>query len=59
MKLKDFVNLKKNSSNNQISLDIQKKKIKALGMSTDDILNMKIQKEKIKWEEWIKINLFF
>ncbi len=51
MKLKDFVNLKKNSSNNQISLDIQKKKIKALGMSTDDILNMKIQKEKIKWEE--------
>ena len=42
MKLKDFVNQKKNKRNKQISLDVRKKKLIECNLVIKDILNMEI-----------------
>ncbi len=44
VKLKDIINLKTNSCNKQISLDVRKNKLKDLDMDIDDILNLKLKK---------------
>ena len=50
MKLKDFLNKKVNSANQQISFDIKKKKLKEFDMDIDDILDMDlIKKVKKTW----------
>ena len=41
-KLKDFVNVKKNKKNHQISFDLQKRKLKEENIEIKDILNMDI-----------------
>lgn len=45
MKLKDFVNPKKNIRNFQESLDIKKLKLKEFGLTTNDLLNISIDKK--------------
>lgn len=47
MKLRDFVNPKVNSANNQNSFDIRSRKLKELDISIEDLLNLPINK-KIK-----------
>ena len=42
MKLKDIVNVAKNKSNNQINLSIKKKELKEVGISTEKLLDMKL-----------------
>jgi len=42
MKLKDFVNLKKNKRNKQFSLDIKKKKLVEFDIGIKNILNTEI-----------------
>ncbi len=49
MKLKDFVNPKKNKRNNQISLDIKKNKMKEFNIDLKNILDLEIDfPKKIK-----------
>ncbi len=45
MKLKDFVNPKKNIRNFQESFDIKKLRLKEFGLTTDDLLNISINKK--------------
>jgi len=45
MKLKDLVSVVKNSNNKQINFNLKKKKIRSLGMSEDDLLNITIDKK--------------
>ena len=42
MKLKDFVNPNKNTTNKQVSLTLKKKLLKKKGLTEEDILNMEI-----------------
>ena len=51
MKLKDFLNKKVNSANQQISFDIKKKKLKEFDMDIDDILDIDLIK-KGKKKAW-------
>lgn len=53
MKLKDFVNPKKNKRNKQMSLDIKKTKLKKFDLKIKDILNIDIplSKKMRKFEE--------
>ena len=46
MKLKDFVNPKKNSRNFQESFDIKKLKLRESGYTIDDLLNVLINKKR-------------
>jgi len=46
MKLRDFVNLKKNKRNNQISLDIKKRKLKEIDLDVKKILDIEINYPK-------------
>lgn len=48
MKLKDFVNPKKNKSNSQLSLDLKKLKLKKHKIDLDDLLDLDIIKNKRK-----------
>ena len=43
-KLRDVLNVKVNSCNKQISLDIKKTKLKELDFDVEDILNMRLRK---------------
>ena len=45
MKLKDVINRAINSKNKQVIWNPKKRKIKELGMSTEDILNINIDKK--------------
>lgn len=47
LKIKDLVNLTKNSRTNQNSLNIKKNELKKFGLDIDDLLNLPINK-KIK-----------
>jgi hypothetical protein len=49
VKLKDILNYKINKCNNQISFDVKKREMKKFDLDIDDILDLKIKKEKIKW----------
>lgn len=46
MKLKDFVNISKNRTNNQDVLTLRKKELKKIGLSKSQLLNMNVKKEK-------------
>lgn len=46
VKLADLLNVKVNSRNHQISLDVKKTKLKEFDMEVDDILNLKLKR---KW----------
>ena len=52
MKLKDLLNAKLNSANGQISLDVKKLKMKELGVSVEDILEMKLNKSECKFNKF-------
>jgi len=45
MKLKDLVNVAKNKSNNQINLSLKKRQMKGVGISTEKLLDMNIDKQ--------------
>jgi len=51
IKIRDLVNLKINSCNNQQSLDIRKNTLKKFGMDIDDILNTSLSKKIKRFEE--------
>jgi len=46
MKLKDIFSKSCNSANNQLKLNLRKKKLKELGMTEEDLFNIKIDKTK-------------
>jgi hypothetical protein len=48
--LKDLFTKKVNSNNYQISLDVSKTKLKELNIDIDDILKIKLNKNKI-WQQ--------
>jgi len=52
MKLKDVLNPKINRSNNQISLDVKRLKMKEMGVSVEDILEMKLNKAECKFDKF-------
>lgn len=45
MKIKDLLNISKNNSNNQSNWNPKKRKIKELGLTEEDILNIKISRD--------------
>ena len=49
MKLKELCSLIKNSNNKQNSLILKKKVMSKLGLTTEDILDMKIVDKLKKW----------
>jgi hypothetical protein len=44
VQLREILNLKVNSCNRQISLDVKRTKLKEYDMDVEDILNLKIKK---------------
>lgn len=46
MKLKDFVCVVKNKTNNQTNLTIKKTKLKDMDITEEDLLALKVNKEK-------------
>jgi len=50
MKLKDLLNKKVNSRNQQISFDLRKTKLKSCNLDVDDILDIELKREKKKWQ---------
>ena len=46
MKLKDFVNQKINSRNNQVSFDLKKRELRKKGIDIEDLMEMDISKSK-------------
>ena len=44
MKLKDILTSRENKNNKQINLSLKKKKMKALGLSTSDLLNINVDR---------------
>jgi len=48
MKIKDFVNVTKNRANNQISFNLKAMKLKEIGITPQQLLNLKISKTYIK-----------
>lgn len=49
MKLKDILMQRTNKKNNQISLQVKKKKLKEFDIDIDEILNIKLNKSNLKW----------
>jgi len=48
MKFKDLVSVSQNNTNKQINFSLKKKKIKSLGISEDDLLNITINKDMLR-----------
>jgi hypothetical protein len=46
MKFRDIVSIAKNSRNNQINFSLKKTKMKEIDFDLDDVLDIKIKKEK-------------
>jgi len=42
MKIKDFVNVTKNKANNQVSFNIKARQLKKLGITSQNLLELKI-----------------
>jgi len=47
MKLKDFVNKKLNSRNNQVSFDVRKRKLNKFDIDVDDLMELNISKSSL------------
>ena len=56
MKLGDLMNIGINSSNNQSVWNPKKKKLKSIGMTEKDILDIKIKIKEIK--KWISVDRY-
>jgi hypothetical protein len=52
MKLKDLLNPKQNKANGQVSVDVKKLKMKEMGVSVEDILEMKLNKTECKFDKF-------
>jgi len=48
MKIKDFVNITKNRANNQISFNLKALKLRKIGITPEQLLNLKISNNFIK-----------
>jgi len=46
MKLRDFINYKKNKRNHQVSFDVKKRKLCEYDLDVEDLLDLDISKKK-------------
>ncbi len=46
MKIKDFASINTNSANNQVSLNLKSKKLKKLGMTPEQLMELTLLKTK-------------